>query len=304
MPAPGDYHGTDITGLTVSYMFPLFKGYLGNVSVGKLDVIDLVTGFFPNIGYGQEGFWNVNSQVTAMPWFGSVAGLSLYGGMGVTINEKYQIAQSGLVIAGTQNVSTSWGSISDSFDDGTFLAVFHRFLWEVEDKLGYFMIFAGGSTKEQASNDPHDFVVIPGQGIMSTASKKPWDVALYVYQDIWQAEGDPNRKANILLGGTVGPDNPQFAQWHFFANVEVFGLNEARPHDRMGVGVFWNGLSNNFTDLVSPVVNLRNTWGVEVYYNYELTPWAHLSADLQFAQNENQGDDVAIIPGVRLVIDF
>ena len=107
-----------------------------------------------------------------------------------------------------------------------------------------------------------------------------------------------------MIGGTVGPDNPQFAQWNFFANVEVFGLNEARPHDRIGAGVFWNGLSDQFTDLVSPEVNLRNTWGVEVYYNFEITPWAHLSADLQFAQNENQSDDVAVIPGVRLVIDF
>ena len=304
MPLPGDYHGTDITGLTVAYMFPLNDAYLGSFSFGKLDVIDLVTGFFPNIGYGQEGFWNVNSQVSAMPWFGGVAGLSLYGGMGVTINKKHQIPQSGFVVAGTQNVSTSWGSISDSFDEGAFLAVFHRFLWEVEDKLGYFMFFAGGSTKEQASNDPHDFVIIPGQGITSTKSKKPWDVAFYLYQDIWQEEGNPNRKANFLIGGTVGPDNPQFAQWNFFANVEVFGLKESRPHDRMGAGVFWNGLSDQFTDLVSPVLKLRNTWGVEIYYNFAITPWAHLSADLQFAQNQNQGDDMAVIPGVRLVLDF
>ena len=97
---------------------------------------------------------------------------------------------------------------------------------------------------------------------------------------------------------------PSSAAWNFFANVEVFGLKESRPHDRMGAGVFWNGLSDQFTDLVSPVLKLRNTWGVEIYYNFAITPWAHLSADLQFAQNQNQGDNVAVIPGVRLVIDF
>jgi hypothetical protein len=29
-----------------------------------------------------------------------------------------------------------------------------------------------------------------------------------------------------------------------------------------------------------------------------------LSPDLQFVQNQNVADDVAIIPGIRLVIDF
>jgi hypothetical protein len=54
----------------------------------------------------------------------------------------------------------------------------------------------------------------------------------------------------------------------------------------------------------TPVDELRNTWGFEMYYNYELTPWSHLSADLQLVQNQRKGDDFAIIPGVRMVIDF
>jgi hypothetical protein len=36
----------------------------------------------------------------------------------------------------------------------------------------------------------------------------------------------------------------------------------------------------------------------------ELTPWSHLTADLQLVQNQNDGDDLAVIPGVRMVIDF
>ena len=82
MQSPGDFHGTNITGFTVSQTFPLFKGREGAVTVGNLDVIDLVTGFFPHLGYGQEGLWNVNSLVSAMPWFGSVQGRSLYGVVG------------------------------------------------------------------------------------------------------------------------------------------------------------------------------------------------------------------------------
>jgi porin len=304
MPSPGDYHGTDITGATVGYTFPLKSGRLGNIMGGKFDVIDLVTQFFPDVGYGQEGFMGVNSMVSALPWFGAVRGLSLYGGWFVTINTEFMSPESGFLFTGTQNVATSWGSISDSFDEGVWMAGFHRFFWKMDDKPGYLMIFGGYSTAEQASNDPHDFIFIPGQGIENTEKKNPWDIALYLYQEVWQAEGDANRKANVLIGGTAGPDNPQFAQWNLFAHVEVWGLKESRPLDRFGAGVWWNGLSSNFTDLMSPVADLRNLWGLEFYYDVGFTKWLHLAPNLQLIKNEKRGDSLAVVPGVRLVIDF
>ncbi len=304
MPSPGDYHGTDVTGLTVGYTFPFYRGRLGNVMGGKFDVIDLVTGFFPSVAYGQEGFMNANSMVTALPWFGAVAGLSLYGGWFVTINTEFQAPESGFLFTGTENVSTSWGSISDSFDNGTWLAGFHRFFWKMDDKPGYLMVFGGYSTKEQASNDPHDFINVPGQGIESTEQKNPWDIALYFVQDVWQDKGDPTRKATMFIGGTMGPDNPQFAQWNLFANIQGFGLNESRPLDAVGAAVWFNGLSPNFKNLVSPVADLRNLWGLEAYYKVAITKWLQLTPNLQLVRNGRKSDNLAFIPGVRLVMDF
>ena len=305
MPAPGDYHGTDITGLTLIQTFTLF-GDPALVQMGKLDAIDMVTGFFPNASYGQEGFMNVNSLSSNMPWFGAVQGLALYGGMLVTINDEYKMAENGLLLTGTTNVSGNWSSFSDAFSDGVWMAGFHRFFWKMDDKPGYFMVFAGYSTRDQESNDPLDFIDIPGQSLVSvrTKEKKPWDIALYVYQEFWQAEDDADRKATFFTGATLGPDDPQFAQWNFFASVEMFGLVESRPKDRMGVVGFWNGLSPNFKKLVSPKVKLRNTYGFEGYYNVEINPWLHLTGDLQLVENEQKGDDVAVIAGLRLVIDL
>jgi porin len=121
----------------------------------------------------------------------------------------------------------------------------------------------------------------------------------------WQAEDDPNRKATILIGGTGGPDNPQFAQWNVFAAVEAYGPMASRPHDRMGVAGWYNGLSNNFIDLASVAnLSLQDTWGVEIYYNVEINKWLHLTPDLQIVENERKSDDVAVIPGIRLVMDF
>jgi porin len=304
MPAPGDYDGTDITGLTVNQYFPVGEEHLGMLTLGKLDILDAVSLFFPHVGYGQEGFWNVNALVSALPWFGAVNGLSLYGGWLATINKEHKIGQSAILVTGTENVTTEWGNLSDSFDDGAWIAAFHRFLYKLDDKPGYFMVFGGVSTRKQPSNDPHDFVIIPGQGIESTEEKKPWDIAAYVSQVFWQAKGDPNRKATILIGGTAGPDDPQFAQYNFFTAVEAYGPMASRPHDRMGVSFWHNWLSDNFKDLVSPVIDLRDTYGFELYYNIAINKWLHLTPDIQFIRNEFKGDDLAVVPGVRLVMDF
>ena len=125
-------------------------------------------------------------------------------------------------------MTTTW-DISDSFKHGAWIAAFHRFLWKLDDKPGYFMVFAGGSTREQVSVESLDFVFHPGAGVTVTDDeKKPWNVAVYVSQVFWQAEKDPNRKATILIAGTAGPDEPQFAQYNFFTNLggcgkRVFG---------------------------------------------------------------------------------
>jgi porin len=304
MPLPGDYSDTDLTGLTINQYFPVGEEHLGMATLGKLDILDAVTLFFPSVGYGQEGFWNVNSLVSALPWFGAVNGLSLYGGWLATINKEYQIGQSAILVTGTENVTTNtMGDISDSFDD-VWVAAFHRFLYTVDNKPGYFMIFGGFSTRDQTSLDPNDFVFKPGQGIESTEDKKPWNIALYLNQVLWQAEGDPSRKTTLLIGGTAGPDNPQFAQYNALAAVETYGLFESRPNDRMGISGWHNWLSDDFKDLVSPVADLQDTWGVELYYNYQVMPSVHLTADIQFIENEWNDDDLAVIPGVRLVIDF
>ena len=85
----------------------------------------------------------------------------------------------------------------------------------------------------------------------------------------------------------------------------------SRPHDRMGVAGWYSGLSRQFIrDVSSPLlppadrVFLRDTWGFEIYYNVALNSWLHLTPDMQFVMNERVGDDIAIIPGIRLVMDF
>lgn len=64
--------------------------------------------------------------------------------------------------------------------------------------------------------------------------------------------------------------------------------------------------SRDFKQLVSalPTVDLQDIQGVELYYNAAITSWFHLTADLQVVDNQNVGDDTAIIFGLRGEIDL
>jgi len=73
----------------------------------------------------------------------------------------------------------------------------------------------------------------------------------------------------------------------------------------MGISAWYTGISADFDRLTSDLgIRLRDSWGCEIYYNFEINPWLHMSPDLQVIKNENIGDSVAVIPGIRLVIDL
>jgi porin len=107
------------------------------------------------------------------------------------------------------------------------------------------------------------------------------------------------------MGATAGNDNPNFSNWTTFASIEAFGPMTSRPQDRMGISFWYSSLSDDFVDLLKDVgLRPRDTWGFELYYNFEINPWLHLTPDLQLVQNDDKNDDFAVIPGIRLVLDF
>jgi len=300
-PLPGDYDGTEVTGYTATQLF--FGGRLAVIG-GKFNTIDIATGFFPKSVDTVNEYWNVNSLVTATPWFRFV-NLAMWGGGAWTYDLATGLPETGLVAFDLTNQTTS-NDIDDAFGDGVGFLGFHRFIYEIDDNLGYFMLVAGTSTGEYQSLDKHDFLIIPGEDLVDTEEKHPYDAAAYLYQEFWQAEGNPARNAHVLFGGTVADDNPSFSNWNIFGRVTARGLFDARPGDRMGFAGWASGISGDLRDTVDTLgIDLRKQiWGLEAFYNVEITPWAHLTGNFQLIESGFKGDDVAVVPGVRLVVEF
>jgi porin len=73
----------------------------------------------------------------------------------------------------------------------------------------------------------------------------------------------------------------------------------------MGVGAYAMFASDDFKD-DSPILDalLRDEYGVEAYYNFAITPWLQLSADVQWISPGIKPSDDAWVLGSRLNTRF
>ena len=114
--------------------------------------------------------------------------------------------------------------------------------------------------------------------------------------------------------GAVGPvqdgrsfarEGPAYANWNYYVSVEGNGVVPGRLGDRLGAAFSYNNLSPDLQSTAATFgVGLRDAWNVELYYNVELNRWLHVTGNFQLIENGRRGDSLAVIPGVRMVIDF
>ena len=213
--------------------------------------------------------------------------------------------QGGVLVFDTNNCTTTTG-IPQMFDSGAGFLGLWRFFFDINDKPGRLMFVFGGSTRTYTSLSRSDWRLdIANKKIIPGKKTGAWTAAVYYDQVLWEKSDNKAQNIWLFTGFSIGDGNPSFSKWSGFASVEATGIIPHREKDKMGVGVFYNQLSSELKDLASDVkVDLCDTWGTEVYYNIEVTPWLHLTPNLQIIQNQMQGDDPAVVVGFRSVIEF
>jgi porin len=88
-----------------------------------------------------------------------------------------------------------------------------------------------------------------------------------------------------------------------FGSVGGTGLIPGRSQDNWGVGYYYAALSPYLKDSLAPKVRIRDEQGWEIFYNFALTPWFTLGADLQII-GPSLANDTAVFFGLRNVIRF
>jgi porin len=133
----------------------------------------------------------------------------------------------------------------------------------------------------------------------------PDDWGLYYNFDqyLYTKPGDETQGFGVFgrFGWSNGNSNPigQF----YSLGLGGKGLVPERPKDTYGVGYYLVNLSND----LPPILNTSDEQGIEAYYNIEVTPWLHISPDLQVIVRPGGGfqdRDVAIVYGLRMQMNF
>jgi porin len=284
------------------------------VVLGKLDTTGGDANEFAH-GRGDEKFMNLAFSLN--PVLLRVAPYSTLG-MGLVFLPTKDLILSFSTID-TEGVTTRTG-FDTLFKDGTTLATEARLTVRPFGLAGHQLIGFAWSNKDFASveQDPRTIV---GNVLAGTSPRKEsgsWAFTYNFDQYLYQEAQDSSQGFGIFgrIGISDGKANPihQFYSFGFGGK----GLIPTRDRDRFGIGYYYMKISGDLRDTFPPLlrerVGLDQEQGVELFYNIAVTPWLHVTPDLQFidaARNEaplvganRKAIHTAVVAGLRVKIDF
>lgn len=114
-----------------------------------------------------------------------------------------------------------------------------------------------------------------------------------------QKEDDPQQGIG-LFGRFAWARQDVNAACHLYSvGVGGKGMVPQRPRDTYGVGYYFLDLSNR---MPAPY---EKEQGIEMYYNVEVTPWLHISPDIQIIMDPGgQHGDTSFVYGLRMQVNL
>jgi len=199
------------------------------------------------------------------------------------------------------------------FDSGTSFATEARFNVEPFGMPGHQLVGFVYSDKSflHANQDPRAGIDF-GRGLAGGLSKLvraferesgSWAFVYNFDQYVYMESEDPSQ--GIGLFGRFGISDGNANPIHSFYSIGIGGkgIIPERDNDRFGLGYFYTKWSDSpLTD----ALGINNSQGAELFHNIEVTPWLHITPDLQVLINPGGVDDrdVAVVYGLRAQMSF
>jgi porin len=133
-------------------------------------------------------------------------------------------------------------------------------------------------------------------------SDDTWSLYYNFDQYLYTEPNDPNQGFGVF--GRLGyGGQPNIFETFYSLGLGGTGAIPTRDRDTWGIGYYFANLS----DRINPVFGLNSEQGVELFYNIEVTPWLHVTPDLQCIVNPGGGfgdREPAIVYGLRAQMTF
>jgi porin len=146
----------------------------------------------------------------------------------------------------------------------------------------------------------------PGQGFAppTTLIKGSWWITYLFDQALWVDPTDQTRSWGVFGNVGISDGRPNPIQWSAIFGIGGSSPIPSRKLDTFGIAHYYLGLSDSFKNIAPPFAPLRDEHGLELFYNVAVTPWFHVTADLQVITPLLPPVHTALVLGLRSRIDF
>ncbi len=138
---------------------------------------------------------------------------------------------------------------------------------------------------------------------LAPTQNNDWSIMYDFDQYLYTKPGTKDEGFGLFgrFGVTDGSVNP--VQYFYSIGVGGKGMLPGRENDTYGVGYYNISVSDKMGPILSQVI--RDEQGVEVYYNIAVTPWLHITPNIQVIEpGRALFPDAAVVLGIRMRIDF
>lgn len=144
-----------------------------------------------------------------------------------------------------------------------------------------------------------------GNGFVNTSNKTgAFNVNVQFKHNLQESSDQPNAAWGLTFKAGIADGNPNYVRASLVAGIGGQPLFFGRPQDGFGVGYFYYNLSDVLEESVNPLVTITDESGFEIYYNYSVTPWFYIGADIQYIDPFRKYFTNAFIGGLRTQIRF
>jgi porin len=289
----------DKTTLTSVVYYQFLAEWFG-LFLGKLDTLDGDANAFAG-ARGKHQFSNLNFVLNPVA-LRTVPYSALGGGFVVVFPEDRGLFNFVVLDA---NGQPNKAGFEDAFDDGTALSGEMRLAVELFGQPGHQLLGGTWSSRNFALLEQDLrillFELITTRGITLDESKDSWSIYYNFDQYLFTEEGD--REQGVGLFGRFGAADEETNPVELFLSFGIGGKGviPGRDNDTFGIGYFYVWLSDDFPN---PRDILDDSQGVEFFYNVEVTPWLHITPDLQIIDPALERLDTAFVGGVRIRVDL
>ncbi|WZO96874.1 carbohydrate porin [Isosphaeraceae bacterium EP7] len=285
----------DATALTgVQYTQDLSQR--ASVFFGKLNLLDGTPAAYAR-GLRLNYFWNAAMQANLSRAYLLPSAL----GAGFTVRGEVEPVFN-FYLLDTHYIPMTSG-FSTLFSNGVVAYGEYRLRTSWFDLPGHstFGFLYSSAARTALNSNPYLLLRLALSGAPLPVEDSAWTVTYHLDQVLYADADDPRRTwtLNSDLGLTDGNPNP--IRW--FANVSLVGNSpiRSRENDTIGIGYYHLGVSK------LPILTIHGLGaedGVELFYNAAVTPWFHVTPDLQILDPAQEHTAPALLFGIRARLSF